>query len=84
MVLNRKIVTGASDIVETEEIVQNAYQLAVSRYVPQEIDVEQFLADSVKLYRTADKLEAKFERLCREFKEAMEDYNGYCNERKPK
>lgn len=84
MVLNRKIVTGASDIVETEEIVQNAYQLGVSRYVPQEIDVEQFLADSVKLYRTADKLEAKFERLCREFKEAMDDYNGYCNERKSK
>ena len=82
MVINRKVVAGVSDTVETEKIVENAYQLAVSRYIPQEIDVEQFLEDSIKLYRTADKLEEKFEKLCKEFKEALEDYNGYCNEKK--
>ncbi|MDO4167927.1 MAG: N-6 DNA methylase [Eubacteriales bacterium] len=82
MVINHEVVTGISDIVKTDDIAANNYQLAVSRYVAQEIDVEQFITDSVKLYETAEQLESKFTRLCKEFREALEDYNGYCNQKK--
>ena len=80
MVINRQVIAGISDVIGIDEIENNGCQLAVSRYVAPEIDVEQFLEDSIKLYQTADKLEEKLTRLCAEFREALDDYNEYCNQ----
>lgn len=82
MIQTRKVIPGVSAVVKTEEIAEKRYQLAAARYVPQEIDVEQFVTDSQKLYETAEVMENKFAGLCKEFREAAEDYRGYCEQKK--
>lgn len=81
LIVNHEIIAGVSDIVGVERIEENGYQLAVSRYITQEFDMAQFLNNSTDLYQRADELEEKFVRLCKEFKEALKDYNRYCNEK---
>lgn len=81
LVLNREERENISRMVSIAEIIDNGGQLAVARYIKQSIDMERFIADSQKLYEDAERFERKYTMLCSEFKEALDEYNYYCNKR---
>lgn len=81
MVVKREIKAGISEFVPISEVAENRFQLAVARYIKQEIDVEKFISDSAKVFEEMDSLNNQYNKLQNEFMDALSDYNNYLNRR---